>query len=263
LVTAAERLFAEQGVDVVSLREINQASGSRNAMAVQYHFEGRDGVLRAIIDKHEPGVEARRHAMLDQYEADGAGHLRAVAAILVRPSASKLSDRDGGPAYLQIMGELYNRPRPLAMPFSGDQPETSLYRWRALVTPLLSEEAVRLHRRFAAMHFTATELARRASSAPHRDDRLFISHLIDLVTGLLAAPVSDETMRLAAAKEAAVRKPRQTAASGAGAPAVAEEGGVWAPPGRNRRRPPAGLGPPPWPRRAGLGPRPGETEEEP
>jgi hypothetical protein len=46
------------------------------------------------------------------------------------------------------------------------------------------------------MRFAAVELARRARSAPHTDDRLFVSHLVDLVAGLLAAPLSDETRRL-------------------------------------------------------------------
>jgi AcrR family transcriptional regulator len=212
LIATAEELFADQGVDVVSLREINQSSGSRNAVAVQYHFQDRAGVLRAILDKHEPAVEARRHAMLDQYEADGEANLRALAAALVRPSASKLADSDGGLAFLQIAAELLNRPHSVISPASMEDPRSSIYRWRALVTPLLTEEAVRLHRRFAAIYFTASELARRASSGPHRDDRLFVSHLIDLVTGLLAAVVSEETLRLAAEKDAATvpaRKSRQ------------------------------------------------------
>jgi hypothetical protein len=36
-----------------------------------------------------------------------------------------------------------------------------------------------------------------AGTAPQIDDRLFVSHLIDLVTAVLAAPVSGETLRLA------------------------------------------------------------------
>src|SRR3954453_21988093 len=97
LITAAEQLFAERGIDAVSLREINRAAGARNAIAVQYHFEDRAGVLRAILGKHRPDVEARRHAMLDQYEADGAPNLRALAGALVGPPAAKLTEPPGGP----------------------------------------------------------------------------------------------------------------------------------------------------------------------
>ena len=201
LITAAEQLFAARGIDAVSLREINRASGARNAIAVQYHFEDRAGVVRAVLEKHRPDIEARRHAMLDQYEADATPDLRRLAAALVRPLAAKLADLDGGPEYLQIHAELINRPRPPVEP--EPDPHDSIQRWRALVQPLLGEDAIRLHRRFTAMRLTATELGRRASTAPHTDDRLFVSHLIDLVTAVLAAPASDETVRLADDRDSA------------------------------------------------------------
>jgi AcrR family transcriptional regulator len=204
LITAAEQLFAERGIDAVSLREINRASGARNVMAVQYHFEDRAGVVRAVLEKHRPDIEARRHAMLDQYEADATPDLRRLAAALVRPLAAKLADLDGGPEYLQIHAELINRPRPSVDAAAAPDPRDSIQRWRSLVQPLLGEDAIRLHRRFTAMRLTAAELGRRAGTAPHTDDRLFVSHLIDLVTAVLAAPVSDETVRLADDRDSAL-----------------------------------------------------------
>ena len=203
LITAAEQLFAARGIDAVSLREINRASGARNAIAVQYHFEDRAGVVRAVLEKHRPDIEARRHAMLDQYEADAAPDLRRLAAALVRPLAAKLADLDGGPEYLQIHAELINRPRPPVEATAAPDHRDSIHRWRSLVEPLLGEDAIRLHRRFTAMRLTAAELGRRASTAPHTDDRLFVSHLIDLVTAVLAAPVSEETLRLADDRDSA------------------------------------------------------------
>ena len=71
-----------------------------------------------------------------------------------------------------------------------------------MLEPLLEQDAVRLHRRFIAIRFTAVELGRRAASGPHADDRLFVSHLIDLVTALLGAPVSEETIRFADDRDA-------------------------------------------------------------
>ena len=46
LIDAAESLFAEHGIGGVSLREINRAAGARNAVAVQYHFGDREGIIR-------------------------------------------------------------------------------------------------------------------------------------------------------------------------------------------------------------------------
>jgi AcrR family transcriptional regulator len=196
LVRAAEQLFAERGIDAVSLREINRAAGAKNASALQYHFGDRDGLLRAVLAKHQGAVEDRRHAMLDAYEAAGMADLRSLAGALVRPLAAKLSDPDGGPAYLQIVADLVNRPRPIIDPADFDDPSTSVYRWRQAVGTILEGDATRLHRRFVARRFATVELALRARGAPHRDDRLFVSQLVDLVTGVLSAPLSDETLRI-------------------------------------------------------------------
>ncbi len=194
ILSAAEELFAAHGVDGVSLREITRASGTRNTVGLQYHFKDRNGVLRAILGKHLADVDARRDALLDAYESDGAADLRAMTAALVMPWAAKLDDPDGGPEFLQIYAELLNRPRGAESLGAGAR---SIDRWRAQVEPLMDPEAVRLHRRFTAIRLTAAELGRRAASGPHADDRLFVGHLIDLVTSVLAAPVSAETVRLA------------------------------------------------------------------
>jgi AcrR family transcriptional regulator len=196
LISAAEELFARQGIEGVSLREINRAAGAKNASALQYHFRDRDGLLRALMAKHRRDVEARRHAMLDAYEAEGRDDLRSLAGALVRPMAAKLADPAGGPEYLQILADLMNRPRAVIDPAATDDPSSSIYRWRHLVGALLDEDVTRLHRRFVSIRFAALELARRARSGPHTDDRLFVSDLVDLVTGVLAAPLSDETRRL-------------------------------------------------------------------
>lgn len=197
LLSAAERLFAERGIEGVSLREITRASGARNAIALQYHFDDRAGMVQAILDKHVPDVEARRHALLDEYEAQGASDLRVLAGALVRPLAAKLADADGGAEFLQIYAELMDKTSQ-----STTDSASSLQRWRDLVEPLLDEDTARLHRRFTAILHTVNELSRRARSGRRPDDRLFTSYLIDTAEALLAAPVSEETRRLAKERDA-------------------------------------------------------------
>ena len=213
LLSAAEQLFAERGVEAVSLREITRVAGARNVIAVQYHFEDRAGVLEAILDKHLPDVDARRHALLDEVEA-GEPTPRALAGALVRPLAAKLADPDGGPAFLQIYAELLNRPTPQVT--SADGRFRSLQRWRLAVEPLLDPQARRLHRRFTAIVYTAVELGRRARSAPHTDDRLFTSYLVDVVAAILTAPVSVETARLADERDAVRGAPAAESPAGGG-----------------------------------------------
>lgn len=197
LISAAEELFAARGVDGVSLREINRAADQGNASALQYHFGDRRGLLHAVLAKHWAGVDARRHSLLDQYEAEGEEDLRTLSAALALPLASKLSDPDGGRAYLRIVAELVNRPDPVLDPAAMEDTGNSVFRWRKLLDPLLPDESTRVfHTRFVAIRFTHFELARRAAGRPRRDDRLYVSHLTDLVTAILAASLSDQTRRL-------------------------------------------------------------------
>jgi len=197
LLSAAEELFAARGVDGVSLREIARSAGAKNVIAVQYHFADRDGVLRALLDKHLPAVDERRHALLDAAEDDPT--IRGLAAALVRPLGAKLGDTGGGPDFLRIYADLLNRPTPAVE--SADGRFGSLRRWRTAVAPLIDPDGAKLHPRMDALLYTAVQLARRAESGPHTDDRLFISHLIDVVAAILTAPVSDETRRLSAERD--------------------------------------------------------------
>ncbi|MGD9985474.1 TetR/AcrR family transcriptional regulator [Pseudonocardia sp.] len=196
LVATATRLFAARGVEGVSLREINREAGATNAAAVQYHFRGRDGLLRAILDTHLASVEARRHVMLDGYEAAGVDDLRALTAALVRPYAEKLTQPPQGSAFLQVYAELVNGPNPMLEPGTLDDPGNSLYRWRRAIEPLLEPMAVQLHLRYTAICHTLTELGRRARADRGGDHRLFVSHLVDTTAAILASTPSDETLTL-------------------------------------------------------------------
>lgn len=197
IISAAEKLFAERGIDAVSLREINRAAGQRNSSALQYHFGDRNGLLRAVIAKHRADTDPRRHALLDQYEAGGGSDVRALAAALVLPLAAKLADPDGGRAYLQINCDVYTRATSIVELVPRKDPRSSIRRWHQLADALLPiEEKELLHSRFAAIRFAFVELARRAVEPPRRDDRLFTNHLIDLVAALLDARPSAPTLRL-------------------------------------------------------------------
>ena len=202
LLEAAEALFAEHGIGGVSLREINRAAGAKNAVAVQYHFGDRAGILRAITAKHMPAIDSDRHTLLDAYEANGKQDVRALAAAWVRPLTAKLADRNGGLEFLQIYAELTNLP-PASVADNDVKAvaRDSIQRWRVLVEPFLPDDAARLHRRYAVMRFSATEIGRRARSGPHRDDRLFVSDLVDMCTAMLAAPPSQETSQLMAERD--------------------------------------------------------------
>jgi AcrR family transcriptional regulator len=198
IIGAAERLFAERGIAGVSLREINRAAQQSNTGAVQYHFGDRDGLVRAIVDKHRRDTEPRRHALLDQYEDAGADDIRTLVAALVMPLAAKLGDPDGGRDYLQVAAEFYSRPDRFETLVPNPDPHASMVRWNHLVDRLVTRDRPTVARtRFATIRFVLQELSRRAAADPRPDDRLFVSHLIDLAVSLLTTHPSPHTRRLA------------------------------------------------------------------
>ena len=103
LIAVAERLFAERGVDAVTVRDIVKEAGQRNSSAVQYHFGNKEGLLRAILEPHQARLDARRAEMLDQLgERPG---LEALIEALIRPLASLLED-ESGRHYIRIRAQL-------------------------------------------------------------------------------------------------------------------------------------------------------------
>src|SRR5690242_12177605 len=64
ILLAAERMFADHGVDGVSMRQIGTAVGSGNNSAVLYHFGSKDNLVEAIFEHRLPRLRERRAALI-------------------------------------------------------------------------------------------------------------------------------------------------------------------------------------------------------
>lgn len=71
ILDAAERLFAEKGVDASSLRQVTGAAGV-NVAAIHYHFGSKEELLRAVIGRRFDPVNQERLKQLDRLETAGA-----------------------------------------------------------------------------------------------------------------------------------------------------------------------------------------------
>jgi AcrR family transcriptional regulator len=86
ILLAAEQLFAERGLDAVSLREIGTAAGQRNNSAVQYHFGDRDALVRALYELRLEPLNRRRHELVAALVEEGRdGDLAALVDAYARP----------------------------------------------------------------------------------------------------------------------------------------------------------------------------------
>lgn len=71
LIEAAESLFAENGVQGVSTRQIGAAIGSSNTNVVAYHFGSKEALILEVYRHRLPAIDRRRGELLAQAEAAG------------------------------------------------------------------------------------------------------------------------------------------------------------------------------------------------
>ena len=84
LLRAAETLFAERGIDAVSLRAIMAAAGA-NVASVHYHFGSKDALVRALIKERGGQVSTRRNELLNDLEQAKDLDVQMLAEAFVRP----------------------------------------------------------------------------------------------------------------------------------------------------------------------------------
>jgi len=120
LVLAGERLFAQGGIDNVSLREISAAAGQGNNAAVQYHFGSKEGLIVALTRFRVAQMEEPRRRMLER--AETLGRLKDIftlVEILCLPQLD-LVDETGQHPYAQFMSQYISRYRPRGLPHGSD-----------------------------------------------------------------------------------------------------------------------------------------------
>lgn len=81
ILDAAEKLFARQGFESTSLRSIIASAGV-NLAAIHYHFRGKEGLIRAVIERRFARVNDERLRLLAEYENRAEGRAPLVEEIL-------------------------------------------------------------------------------------------------------------------------------------------------------------------------------------
>ena len=110
LVDTAEQLFAEQGIDNVTLLAVNKAAGQSNRNAAAYYFGNKRGLLEAVLRKHSAGINEERLRRLEELERNATLELADLMGAIVSPLADKLAEGMSGVAYLRINGQLMESP---------------------------------------------------------------------------------------------------------------------------------------------------------
>jgi AcrR family transcriptional regulator len=194
IVLTAERLFAEQGIAGVALRQIGLSAGSANKSAVQYHFGSKTELVQAIFDYRLGDLHARREDLAEQYGLDDVPswlqcHIRALF---------EQADEDDS-YYLRFLSQLVHQP---AGPPRVEQDANFGERVRAFhdrLPPLLPHLAKPLcrHRIVNINNLILLAGATRESARQAKLSRLpfeaAVTDLVDATSCFLQAPVSVQT----------------------------------------------------------------------
>ena len=198
LLAVAERLFAEHGLDAVSMRQINREAGQRNTSSIHYYFGNREAVIEAVVERRMSGINQRRLKVLGELEAAGKDRdLREVVAAYIRPLAAQVHSKGADNAYVRFLAQAYASTQIDIGRLAKGRWDQSINKVVALLRDLLPElpEAIfqqRMSRLFRGVVYALADRERDVVSGSIRADHLsfddFVEDLIETNTAALRAP---------------------------------------------------------------------------
>jgi AcrR family transcriptional regulator len=106
ILDAGERLFAERGVEAVSLRDVTRLAGV-NLAGVHYHFGSKLALVRAVFERRLGPINEKRLALLDACEATAGRSGPALKAVLYAFLAPALETLRGNPWFTMLGGRIH------------------------------------------------------------------------------------------------------------------------------------------------------------
>lgn len=201
ILAAAERLFAERGIEAVPLRDVGIAAGQRNHAVVQYHFGDRAELIREIMEFRGAETEARRAQIVADLTlgANPPGVADVVAAF-VDPLATHLEEDNH---YLAFLSRYITEEGGYEGLGGGTvQAGVSVVTLQALLGRLLPDipEEIRTERWWITLTSAVHTLARYHSALrkrgrlPGQRDAL-LADLVAFLSAGLVAPVAEDDAR--------------------------------------------------------------------
>jgi len=198
LILAAERLFAQQGIEAVPLRHINLAANQKNMSAAHYHFGSREGLVEAVLMYRLPGLDARRGTLLDA--AGSACDVRFCLDTFIRPLLQELAPRPEGNHFIRFMRQYeswcadYDSVRVLTPASVRIYDELE----RLIGYLPASVRELRIGYLINMVHSVLATAEERLESGEltHDDLPLTAVNLIDMAASALTAPLSADTLAL-------------------------------------------------------------------
>lgn len=142
LILAAIRLFAEHGVDSVSLRMINREAGHKNNSALHYHFGSKMGLIAAVDGFIQQAFDEVREPHLAALEArarNGKVTLRDTLEVFVNPYVEIIENHEWGYAAIRTIARMEFDANEAVLELLGKSAGHSVKRFAKLHRPLMPE----------------------------------------------------------------------------------------------------------------------------
>jgi len=198
LLEVAERLFAEHGLDAVSMRQINREAGQRNTSSIHYYFGTREAVIEAVLERRMSAINEQRLALIADLKAAGKEDgLQDLVAAYIQPLAAQIGSRRGSNAYVRFLAQAYASSEIDILKIARGRWDQSLDELARLMRGCLAHLPTAVFRErvlncFRGVVYVLADRERDILTDRERPDRLPIADLIeDLITtqtAALAAP---------------------------------------------------------------------------
>ena len=201
LLDVAERLFAQRGLDAVSVRDITNAAGA-NLGAITYHFGSMRRLIVAVFDRRMAPLTRQRLEALDAIErAAGSGPLplEKVLEAMFRPAIFEAMDRErAGLLFGKLMARSLMDPNPYLEKYIKAQMGPVIRRCDAALMramPKLTPEDVfwRTHLLMGGLHQSLLMMGRKppAGLPPLRlDAETYLRRFVAFAAATFRAPLT-------------------------------------------------------------------------
>ncbi len=202
---AAEQLFADRGIENVTVRAIIEQAGQKNESALQYHFKNRPGLIEAIHQHRHTQVQEKRAELLAELLVrNPSPDLRELCRLMVEPAFLLARSDAGFRQWVKAFGQSLATLGLPAVKRRQALENQSTLKMMSLLRAVLShlDDRVFEQRFDSAVRFVGLSMsqqAREKHAFRGSDSDVFFNMLIDAMTGLLAAEVSHQTRKTIAA----------------------------------------------------------------
>jgi len=200
LLQAAETLFIEHGYEAMLIQEVTRRAEA-NSAAVNYHFGGKELLMREVLARRLNRLNTERLELLSCCEEQSGGRLDAAAvlSVLFVPALRLSRPPAGNPTFIRLLGRVYSDSSPFIRNYLEDHYRPIFERFfeafsRALPNMSRSELSMRL--RFSLQGLAGLlagqrvdELIAALSMGEQLGEDVLLARLIALVLPMLTDPL--------------------------------------------------------------------------